>query len=63
MKKLELNRKERFLVFLQMEDAPLWKQNLSIFMSICAIIAVICMGSLLIGLCQGTPSGNNIPLM
>jgi len=63
MKEFFKVQKQRLLVFLQMEDAPKWKQNLAILMSVCSIIAVICMISLLIGLSQGQPTGNNIPLM
>jgi len=58
-----LTFKQRFLIFLQLEDAPKWKQNLGIGFSIATVILVMSMVSLLTGLLSGNPSGENIPFI
>ena len=56
-----LTFKQRLFIFLQVEDAPKWKQNLAVALAVGVVLIVLCAVSLLGGLATGTPSGNNIP--
>ena len=58
----KFTKRERLLIFLQLEDAPRWKQNIGITGVFVFIGLLLLFGSLLGGLAQGDPSGNNIPL-
>ena len=58
-----LTFKERMFIFLDMEEAPKWKQRLAVFGVFVFFALLVLFGSLLSGLLTGSPSGNNIPFV
>lgn len=54
---------QRFFKALQLQDATTFQKTFAIFLVVMTIVNVLCALGLLYGVLQGTPSGNNIPLL